>query len=131
MSNSSNNNTGLFWVGLAVGATLGYLLNSDRGRELQVEAGTKAKQYGNQIKQTSQQQIDQLSNNVNSWIEQGQTYAKDIQSMTKDRIDTIASSAKSAVGSTENAFQRGANKAKANIEAQKNQVDSAIENGVA
>jgi gas vesicle protein len=132
MSNSSNNNnTGLFWVGLAVGATVGYLLNSDRGRELQAEAGTKAKVYGSQIKETSQQQLDTLTSNVNTWIEQGQSYAKDLQVMAKDRIDAISTTAKSAISSSENSFQRGADKAKANIEAQKNQVDNAIENGVA
>lgn len=130
-NNNNSSNTSLFWIGLAVGAGVGYVLNSDKGRELQKEATVKAKVYGNQIKETSQHQIDTLSTNVNKWIEQGQTYAKDLQVMAKDRIDTLASSAKSTVEGTENSFQKGARKAQANIEAQKDKVDSALENGIA
>lgn len=130
-NNSNNNNTSLFWLGLALGAAAGYVLNSDKGREFQREATVQAKVYGSQIKETSQQQIDTLSTNVNKWIEQGQSYAKDLQTMAKERIDNIASSTKSNVDNTESSFQKGARKAQANIEAQKEQVDSALENGVA
>lgn len=128
---SNNNNNILFWMGLAVGATAGYLLNSDKGRELQKETAVKAQEYGTQIKETSQQQVDGLSKNVNSWIEQGQSFAKEIQHLAKEKINNVSSSAKNMVENTESSFQKGARKAKATVKSQKNQIENAIENGVA
>lgn len=128
MSNQRRNN-GLFWLGLVAGAAAGYWLNSDRGRKFQQDTADKAKEYGSQIKETSQQQIEQLSSNVNQWIEQGQTYASDIQTVLKERINTASSKAKTAVNNVESSFQRGARKAKETVKGQKKQLKNAVENG--
>jgi len=121
MSNSKKN-SGLFWLGLVAGAAAGYWLNSDRGRRFQKDTADKAKEYGSQIKETSQQQIEQLSSNVNQWIEQGQTYANDIQSVMKDKINTASSKAKTVVNDAETSFQKGARKAKEAVISQKKQL---------
>ncbi|MEN0047963.1 MAG: YtxH domain-containing protein [Bacteroidota bacterium] len=120
MSNQRRNK-GLFWLGLIAGAAAGYWLNSDRGRKFQQDTAEKAKEYGSQIKETSQQQMEQLSNNVNKWIEQGQSYASDIQTVMKERINTASSKAKTVVNDAESSFQKGARKAKEAVENQKKQ----------
>ncbi|MEM9889199.1 MAG: hypothetical protein AAF849_25245 [Bacteroidota bacterium] len=123
MSDSKSNN-GLFWLGLGLGLAAGYFLNSDKGRQLQKDASKKAVAYGNQIKETGQQQIDQLSNNVNRWIEQGQSYAKDLQAVAQENINKINPTSSSA---SESAFQRGKLKAQAAIEVQEEKIKQAIE----
>ncbi|MEL6943308.1 MAG: YtxH domain-containing protein, partial [Bacteroidota bacterium] len=84
-------NKGLFWLGLAVGTAAGLWLNSDRGRKFQQETTEKAKHYGSQIRENGQQQIEQLSSNVNRWIEQGQAYANDLQTVLKETINSEGS----------------------------------------
>ncbi|MEM0993209.1 MAG: YtxH domain-containing protein [Bacteroidota bacterium] len=125
MSDSKKNN-GLFWLGLGIGVVAGYLLNSDRGRRIQQDASEKAKVYGQQIKETGQQQVDQLTQNVNKWVQKGQFYAKDLQTLTKSSVDKINPM---SISAEENAFERGARKAKAAIELQEQQIEQAIEKG--
>ncbi|MEM8527392.1 MAG: YtxH domain-containing protein [Bacteroidota bacterium] len=128
MSNQRRNN-GLFWLGLVAGAAAGYWLNSDKGRKFQQDTADRAKVYGSQIKENSQQQIEQLSSNVNKWIEQGQSYASDLQTVMKDKINTASAKAKTVVNNTESSFQKGARKAKEAVRGQKKQLKNSVENG--
>ncbi|MEL6719631.1 MAG: hypothetical protein AAFP82_13030, partial [Bacteroidota bacterium] len=90
-------------------------LNSDRGRKFQQETTEKAKHYGSQIRENGQQQIEQLSSNVNRWIEQGQAYANDLQTVLKETINSEGSK----TDDSESSFQKGVRKAKAAVKAQR------------
>ncbi len=115
MSNNteSNNNSGwIFLAGLATGAVVGYLINSDKGRQVRHEAATKVVEYGGQARDFAQEKAASAASMVSSIIEKGKTYAAEVSAKLQERIKSSSENAQDVVEDTETAFQQGANKAK-------------------
>ncbi len=114
-NNESNNSGWIFLAGLATGAVVGYLINSDKGREVRAEAANKATEYGEQVRTVAQDKWSTAASTVNSIIEKGKAYAADVSAKLQSRINSTADAAEETVDRAENAFQQGANRAKANV----------------
>lgn len=114
-NNESNHSGWIFLAGLATGAVVGYLLNSDKGREIRTDAATKAMEYGEQARTMAQDKWSTVASTVNSIVEKGKSYAADVSSKLQERINSTSSSAQDAVDQAETSFQKGANKAKARV----------------
>lgn len=115
-NNTESNNSGwIFLAGLATGAAVGYLINSDRGREIRSEAAHKAVEYGGQARDFAQEKIHTATSTVSSIIERGKAYASEVSAHLQERIKSGSEEVKSAMEDGETAFQRGANRAKANL----------------
>ncbi len=114
-NNESNNSGWIFLAGLATGAVVGYLLNSDKGREIRTDAATKAMEYGEQARTVAQDKWSTVASTVNSIVEKGKSYASDVSAKLNERINSASSSAQDAVDQAETSFQKGANKAKSRV----------------
>jgi len=115
MSNNteSNNNSGwIFLAGLATGVAVGYLINSDKGREIRDEAVTKATEYGTQARDYAQDKFHSAATTVSNIIERGKTYAAEVSAKLQERIKSGSEEAQDTLEDAETAFQRGANRAK-------------------
>lgn len=115
-SNNSNSNSGwIFLAGLATGAVVGYLINSDKGREVRHEAATKAMEYGGQARDFAQEKAATVASTVSSIIEKGKAYAHEVSVKLQEKIKSSSESAQGVVEDTETAFQQGANVAKKHL----------------
>lgn len=115
-NNTESNNSGwIFLAGLATGAVVGYLINTDRGREVRKEAATKAVEYGEQAKSFAADKYSSAASTVGSIIEKGKAYATEVSTNLLERIQRGSEEAQGAVEDAETAFQRGANRAKKKI----------------
>ncbi len=110
--NESNNSGWIFLAGLATGAAVGYLINSDKGRQVRTEAATKVVEYGGQAKDYAQEKVATAASTVSSIIEKGKTYAAEVAAKLQEHIKSGSEEAQGAVEDAETAFQRGATKAK-------------------
>ncbi len=118
MSNNteSNNNSGwIFLAGLATGAAVGYLINSDKGREMTNEAVNKATEYGGQARDYAQEKLHSVTSTVSNIIERGKAYAAEVSTKLQERIKSGSEEAQDTLEDAETAFQRGANKAKSHL----------------
>lgn len=114
-NNESNNSGWIFLAGLATGAVVGYLLNTDKGRQIRSDAAQKAVEYGEQARTIAQKSWETTSETVNSILGKGKEYASEVSSKLQERIGSASQSAKEAVEGAETAFQKGANKAKSRV----------------
>lgn len=115
--NSESNNSGwIFLAGLATGAAVGYLINTDKGRQLRSEAASKASEYGTQASTYAQEKFSSAASTVSDILEKGKAYASEVSTKLQERIKSGAQVAQEEVKETENAFQRGANRAKAHMQ---------------
>ncbi|MCB0520203.1 MAG: YtxH domain-containing protein [Lewinellaceae bacterium] len=114
-NNESNNSGWIFLAGLATGAVLGYLINTDKGRQIRTDAATKAVEYGEQARTVAQSAWETTSETVNSIIGKGKEYASEVSTKLQERISSASSTAQNKVEEAESAFQQGANKAKARV----------------
>jgi gas vesicle protein len=114
-NNESNTSGWIFLAGLATGAVVGYLLNTDKGRQLRTEAATKAVEYGEQARTVAQDKWSSASSTVNSIVEKGKAYAADVSSKLQERLSSATATAKQTADEAESSFQKGANKAKARV----------------
>lgn len=114
MSNNteSNNNGWIFLAGLATGAVVGYLVNTDKGRQLRSDAATKAVEYGSQASTFAQAKFASAASTVSDILERGKVYASEVSAKLQERIQNGAEVAQDALDETESAFQRGAKRAK-------------------
>lgn len=115
MSNNteSNNNSGwIFLAGLATGAVVGYLINSDKGRQVRNEAATKVVEYGGQARDFAQEKVATAASTVSSIIEKGKAYASEVSAKLQEHIKSGSEDAQGMVEDADTAFQQGANKAK-------------------
>lgn len=115
-NNTESNNSGwIFLAGLATGAVVGYLINSDKGREVRNEATSKAMEYGEQAKNYAVDKYNNAASTVGSIIEKGKAFASEVSEKLQERIKTGSEEAVTAVEDAETAFQRGANRAKSQL----------------
>lgn len=115
-NNTESNNSGwIFLAGLATGAVVGYLINTDKGREVRNEAASKAMEYGEQAKSYAVDKYSNAASTVSNIIEKGKAYATEVSAKLLERIKSGSDEAVSAVEDAESAFQRGANRAKSQI----------------
>ena len=117
MSNNSENNMNgwIFLAGLATGAVIGYMLNTDRGRELRHESTDKAAELGNQARHYASDKYSNAAATVAGIIDKGKSYAAEVSQKLHDKIKEGSEMAQDTLDETENAFQRGANKAKSHL----------------
>jgi gas vesicle protein len=118
MSNNtenSNNSGWIFLAGLATGAAVGYLINSDKGREITHEAVTKATEYGGQARDYAQEKLSTVTSTVSSIIDKGKAYAAEVSAKLQERIKSGSEEAQDNLEDAESAFQRGANRAKSHL----------------
>ncbi|MBK9012685.1 MAG: YtxH domain-containing protein [Saprospiraceae bacterium] len=81
MTNSENNHSGwIFLAGLTTGAAVGYLINSDRGRQLCSEAANKAAELTDEARNIAQDKYSNAASTVTSIIEKGKVYAAEVSS---------------------------------------------------
>lgn len=116
-NNTESNNSGwIFLAGLATGAAVGYLINTDKGRQIRNEATDKAMEYGTQARDFAQEKFSTVASTVTDILDKGKSYAAEVSSKLQERIKSGVETAKEKVeekvDETENAFQRGANRAK-------------------
>jgi len=112
-NNTESNNSGwIFLAGLATGAAVGYLINTDKGRQLRSEAADKAVEYGTQARDFAQEKISTVASTVSDILDKGKAYAAEVSEKLQERIKAGADAAQQKVDDTESAFQRGANRAK-------------------
>ena len=115
-NNTESNNSGwIFLAGLATGAVMGYLINTDKGREVRSEAANKALEYGEQAKSYAVDKYSNAASTVSNIIDKGKSYAAEVSAKLQERIKSGSEEAQSAVEDAETAFQRGANRAKSQI----------------
>lgn len=115
-NNTESNNSGwIFLAGLATGAAVGYLINTDKGRQLRNEAADKATEYGTQARDYAQEKFSSAASTVSEILEKGKAYAAEVSTKLQERIKSGADAAQEKVEETENAFQRGANRAKSHL----------------
>lgn len=115
-NNTESNNSGwVFLAGLATGAVVGYLINTDKGRQVRNEAVNKATEYGSQARDYAQDKISTAASTVSSVIEKGKAYAAEVSAKLQERIKSGSEEAQSSLEDAETAFQRGANRAKAQL----------------
>ncbi len=105
----SNNSGWIFFAGLATGAVLGYLLNTDRGRELRTE-------YADSAKSAIQHGWENASHSVQDAIEKGKHYASDLSGKLQSKLSRASDTAHEGVEAAESAFQRGADRAKSRMQ---------------
>jgi gas vesicle protein len=115
-NNESNNSGWIFLAGLATGAVVGYLINSDKGRQVRSEAATKVVEYGGQAREFAQEKVATVASTVSSIIEKGKAYASEVSTKLQDRIKSSSENAQDVVEGAETAFQQGANKAKNHLQ---------------
>ncbi|MCU0348909.1 MAG: YtxH domain-containing protein [Saprospiraceae bacterium] len=117
MSNNSESNMNgwIFLAGLATGAVVGYMLNTDRGRQLRHEAADKAADYGNQARHYASDKYSNVASTVSSIIDKGKSYAAEVSQKLQQEIKEGSEIAQDTLEEAENAFQRGANKAKSHL----------------
>ena len=112
-NNTESNNSGwIFLAGLATGAVVGYLINSDKGREVRNDAADKVVEYGEQAKSFAVDKYSSAASAVNNIIDKGKNYASEVSAKLQERIKSGSDEAQGAVEDAETAFQRGANRAK-------------------
>lgn len=123
-NNTESNNSGwIFLAGLATGAAVGYLINTDKGRQMRSEASEKAMEYGTQARDFAQEKFSTVASTVSDIIDRGKSYASEVSTKLQERIKSGAEAVQEKVDSAkdyakekgedaENAFQRGANRAK-------------------
>ena len=114
-NNESDNSGWIFLAGLATGAAVGFLINSDKGRQVRHEAVTKATEYGGQARDFAQEKIATAASTVSSIIEKGKAYASEVSDKLRERIKSGSEEVQGAVEDGETAFQRGANRAKSHL----------------
>ncbi|MBK9018159.1 MAG: YtxH domain-containing protein [Saprospiraceae bacterium] len=115
-SNNSHHNSGwIFLAGLATGAVVGYLINSDKGRQVRDEAATKVVEYSGQARDFAQEKVATVASTVSSIIEKGKAYAHEVSAKLQERIKSGSEDAQGVVEDTETAFQQGANMAKKHL----------------
>lgn len=115
-NNTESNNSGwIFLTGLATGAVVGYLINSDKGRQVRHEAASKATEYGGQARDYAQEKLSTASSTVSSIIERGKAYAAEVSAKLHEHAKQGAEQAQDVVEGAEDAFQRGANRAKSHL----------------
>ncbi|MBK9018170.1 MAG: YtxH domain-containing protein [Saprospiraceae bacterium] len=114
MSNNteSNNNGWIFLAGLATGAVVGYLINSDKGREVRSQAAHKAVEYGEQAKTFAVDKYSSAASTVSNIIEKGKKYASEVSAKLLQHIKSGSEEAQGAMEDAETAFQSGANRVK-------------------
>lgn len=119
MSNNTESNSSksgwIFLAGLATGAVVGYLINSDKGRQVRNEAATKAVEYGGQARDFAQEKVATAASTVSSILEKGKAYAAEVSAKLQEKIKSASEDGQAMVQDTETAFQQGANKAKNNL----------------
>lgn len=107
---TSHSNSGwIFFAGIATGAVLGYLLNTDRGRQLRTE-------YADSAKQAIQHGWENASTSVQSAIEKGKHYASDLSGKLQTKLNRASDAAHEGVEAAESAFQRGSDRAKSRMQ---------------
>ena len=115
-NSESNNSSWIFLAGLTTGAVVGYLINTDKGRQIRTEAANKAVEYGSQASTFAQEKLSSASSTVSDILEKGKAYASEVSAKLQERIKSGAQVAQEEIEETENAFQRGANRAKAHLQ---------------
>jgi len=140
MSNQNSNNNWKLIAGLAGGAALGWWLNTDKGRAFRKDANVKLNEFGNTVSTEAQRQYEAAAESMksglesgkkslNQTIETGKIYAERISETAKAKLNNASNTAENKLEHAETAFQKGANKAKANINAQAAKAQKIITNG--
>lgn len=111
-NNESNHSGWIFLAGLATGAVVGYLINSDKGRQMRHEAAVKANEYSEEARHYAQDSWSSATSTVNSIIEKGKAYAADVSARLQEKISSASNTAQESVDEAESSFQKGAKKAK-------------------
>ena len=121
MNNNESNHSGwIFLAGLATGAAIGYLINSDRGRQVRSDAAHKAVELSEQARSMAQSKLSSVAGTVSSILEQGKAYAAEVSNKLQEKIGSASGAAQEGVQKAESAFERGAEKAKAQMHAATN-----------
>ncbi|MBK9018137.1 MAG: YtxH domain-containing protein [Saprospiraceae bacterium] len=107
---------GYFWPDSPLAAVVGYLINSDKGRQVRTEAATKVVEYGGQAREFAQEKVATVASTVSSIIEKGKAYASEVSTKLQDRIKSSSENAQDVVEGAETAFQQGATKAKNHLQ---------------
>jgi len=116
MKNCESSNSGwIFLAGLATGAVVGYLINSDRGREVRSEAANKAVELSDQARNMAKDKLSSAASTVTSIIQKGKAYAAEVSSMLLEKINSTFHAAQDGVQKAEDAIERGAKKAKSEV----------------
>ncbi len=133
----NRNDSGKGWAigfGLLAGIAIGYYLNSNEGRAARRRAQVQFDEYGNQVKEYGQElssRATELAKEAKEKgrdvyqqavgkIEQGKEWAAETANSVKNAVGDKAQAVKSSAAETahevESSFQRGVNKAKANVD---------------
>lgn len=116
MDNRSNN-LWKFGTGLLIGGAVGFYLNSEKGKRLRREVSTTVKN-----------QADQASERLNQWAEDAKSYYESVASSAKDQISKMGEGADSMVKDVKTSLLKGAERAKAKLDAASNHIEEQLEN---
>jgi hypothetical protein len=126
MSNNRSNDGWLFLAGLAAGAAIGWLLNSDRGRVWRHDTGEKLNQFGQDVSTKAKDQWNQVSSSMNQAIERGKQYASAVGDTVKEKLHRTTSVAEDMVDDAETSFKRGADTAKKKLASKEADIENMV-----
>lgn len=117
-----------FLFGIAAGVTAGLYLNSEEGRKARRQAGDQINEFGRDLEGRAKDQYEQLSSNVNEYVDRGKHYVDDVGTSIKNRVNRVANQSESMVGKTKNRYNANVEKAKRKIRKRIRKLEETIEN---
>lgn len=116
MSEQKSNKGLAFILGAAVGAAAGYFFTTEEGKKLRKQAADKA----GELKEAAKQQLKDVD--MDAVLEKGKV-------VLQDGLNQVSNGTKTTVERVESSFQRGMNKAREEMERQRNNTDDYMHNG--
>lgn len=111
MDNNNNKMRNWFLIGLGAGAVAGYLLNTDKGREIRHDAQEKISDASHQLAETAKNKMDDFRQGTEQILEDSKHYVDDITTKLKSRF----AAAGDAVEDMGDEYKKGVRRAKANM----------------
>lgn len=124
MNNRKNKSRLGIALSVAAGAVAGWWLNSEKGRKFRKDTAEKAVEIGAEVKETTKEQISNLSSSVKDAANRSQNFVANASDSIKSGLNQLVNSTEETIDEGQNAFKNGSEKAKQKIK----QIEKVLEN---
>lgn len=105
----------MFGIGLLAGGVAGYLLNSDKGREVRRKAADTATEYGEKATVFAKEKAEMLNENFHTMVDKGEKMVNDFSGRFQEKWRKTAATAEELLDEVEGTFRKGLEKARRRV----------------
>ncbi len=97
-----------FWVGLAAGIAAGWYLNSEEGRRWRRQAGDRLNEWGSEMNEIAEREMNQLSAKATESLERSKGFADSTRHNLKQKVEKLSRAAEDLIDKTEENYEKAA-----------------------